>query len=91
MSNLFRTIAAAALLAAIGLTSASAVYAEQSPPADTRDSPMGTETPHGVMGRHSGMMGQMSQMMEGCNSMMQRQNQAPNSQFHKRAQPSQKG
>ncbi len=89
MPNLFRTITAAALLATTGLASASAVYAEQNPAPDTRDSHMGTGMRPGGMGMQGGMMGQMSQMMEGCNNMMQSQNQSPNSQFQHPSKPPQ--
>jgi hypothetical protein len=90
MPKLFRTITAAALLAITGLASASAVYAEQNPAPDTRDSHMGTGMqPGGMMGTQGGMMGQMSQMMAGCNNMMQSQNQSPNSQFQHPPKPPQ--
>ena len=80
MSNLLKTVAAGALLAA-GLTSATAVYAEQDPARDGSDSQMRT-----VM-RHQGMMGMQGGMMDGCHDMMQGQSQPPNSQFHKPSQP----
>jgi len=89
MPNLLRIITAAALLAATGLASVSAVYAEQNPAPDTRDSHMGTGMRHGgMMGMQGGMMGPMSQMM-GCNNMMQSQNQPPNSQFQHPSKPPQ--
>lgn len=83
MPNLFTTITAAGLFAAVGLASASTVYAEQNPAPDSSGSQMGTDM------RHGGMMGQMSQRMEGCSTMMQSRNQRPNSQFHKPSEPRQ--
>jgi hypothetical protein len=100
MSNLFRIIAASALLA-IGLTSASVVYAEQNPSAGGSENGaqhqgmMGAQEGMGtrdMMGK-GGMMGhmeQMGQMMESCNNMMQSRNQAPNSQFNNPSPPSPK-
>ena len=88
MSNLLKTVAAGALLAA-GLASATAVYAEQNPSRDGSDSQMGTVMRHqGMMGMQGGMMGPMGGMMDGCHNMMQGQSQPPNSQFHKPSQPS---
>jgi hypothetical protein len=101
MSNLFRIIAASALLA-IGLTSASVVYAEQNPSAGRSENGaqhqgmMGAQegvTGKGDMMGKGGMMGhmeQMGQMMESCNNMMQSRNQAPNSQFNNPSHPSPK-
>src|SRR5258708_6928642 len=92
MSNRFRIIAAGALLA-IGLASASAVYAEQSPSADRSET--GVQH-HGMMGTQGGMMGmggrreKMGQMMESGNNRMKSQNQAPNSQSHNPSHPSPK-
>ena len=87
MSNLHKTVAAGALLA-VGLASATAVYAEQNPSRDGSDSHMTTGMRHGgMMGMQGGMMGQMDGMMDGCNSMMQGRNQPPNSQFRKPSQP----
>jgi hypothetical protein len=84
MSNPFKTIAATALLA-IGLASASAVYAEQTPSAGQSETGV---RHHGMMGTQGSMMGkggmmaQMGEMMESCNNMMQSRNQVPNSQFN---------
>ena len=81
MSNMFKTIAAGALLAA-SLAFGPAVYAEQGP--NTGSPHMGTGMPHGgMMGMPGGMMDQMSRMMEGCNAMMESMNRPPNSRFHK--------
>jgi len=88
LSNLVKTVTAAALLA-VGLAFASAVYAEQNPVGDGSGSHMGTGVRHqGIMGMQGGMMGPMGGMMEGCNNMMQGRNQPPNSQFRR---PSQAG
>ena len=87
MSNMLKTIAAGALLAA-GLAFGPAVYAEQGP--DTSSPHMGAGMRHdGMMGIPGGMMDQMSRMMEGCNAMMESRNRPPNSQFHKPSGPQQ--
>ena len=89
MSYLYRSIAAAALLAA-GLALAPAVYAEQGPAPETSSPPMGAGSPRGgMMGMRGGMMEQMSAMMEECGAMMQNRNQPPNSQFHGPSGPQQ--
>ena len=90
MPNLFGTGAAVTLFAALGIASASAVYAGQNPAPEMNHSQTGTSMRHGgMMGRQGGMMGQMSQMMEGCNAMMQRRNQPLNSQFRHPSKPPQ--
>jgi hypothetical protein len=87
MSDLLKTVAAGALLA-IGLASASDVYAEQSRSGEASDSHMATGMRHGgMMGMQGGMMGQMGGTMDGCNSMMQGRSQTPNSQFRRPSQP----
>jgi Spy/CpxP family protein refolding chaperone len=87
MSNPLKTAAVGALLA-LGLASASAGYAEQSPSGDSGDSRMGTGVRHGGMtGMQGGtmgmgsMMGQTGGMMDGSSGKMQG-DQPPNSQFH---------
>ena len=90
MSNLLRSITAAALLAAAALAFTPAVYAEQNPAPDASGSHSGAGMRHGgMMGMQGRMMGQLGQMMEGCNNMMQSQNQPPNSQFRHPSKPPQ--
>ncbi len=87
MSNPLKTVATSALFA-VGLASATAVYAEQNPSRDGSDAYIGTGMRHGgMMGMQGGMMGQTGGMMDGCNSMMQGRSQTPNSQFHKPSEP----
>lgn len=83
MSIFFKTAAAAVL--AVGIASASAVYAAD----NSANPPQGSGMAPGMMGNGGmmNMMGQMSQMMDHCNQMMQSRLQPPNSQFPKPSEP----
>lgn len=90
MFDSFRVFAFA-LLAAIGVALAPAVYAEQnSPNTDQSPSMMDGKRGGGMMGMMN-MMGRRGEMMDGCSNMMQSHRQPPNSQFRKHSEEQQKG
>jgi hypothetical protein len=93
MSTFFKT--AAGVVLAVGIASASTVYAADNEANPSQGSGMGP----GMMGNGKmmpqdgmmGMMGQMSQMMDRCNQMMESRTQPPNSRFPKPGEPRQDG